>query len=212
MEEGFLILVLQILGVSFEDKINYLFFLIVYMIIAISGLHGTGKSVVGKAVAEQFGLKYHSTGILFRIIAKENGLSLEQLSKRAEKDRTIDNTIDFRIKQMALKGDCILDNQLSPFLLKDIVEFSILLTCDKDIRINRMMERDTEGLEAKRYETELREQSERKRFLEYYGIDIANPELIQNTFNFILDTTTISIQEVITKVMAAIKQYDGFSA
>ena len=50
------------------------------MIIAISGLHETGKSVVGKAIAERFGLTYFSTGVLFRTIAKEKGLSLEQLS------------------------------------------------------------------------------------------------------------------------------------
>jgi cytidylate kinase len=182
------------------------------MIIAISGLHGTGKSVVGKAVAEHFGLAYYSTGLLFRSIAKEQGLSLEQLSKRAEKDRTIDNTIDYRIKQLALKGNCVLDNQLSPYLLKDIVEFSVLLTCDKNIRINRMMERDTEELDAKRYETELREKSERKRFLEYYGIDIANSEVIKNTFNLILDTTNLSIQEVITKIITALENFDGFSS
>lgn len=182
------------------------------MIIAISGLHGTGKSVVGKSVASHFGLKYHSTGDLFRAIAKEQGLSLEQLSHRAEKDRTIDNTIDYRIKQLALKGNCILDNQLSPYLLKDIVEFKILLTCEKNIRIQRMMDRDSDGLGAKIHETELREQSERKRFLEYYGIDIADPTLIQTTFNFILDTTNLTTQEVISKTMTAIQQYDGFSS
>jgi len=182
------------------------------MIIAISGLHGTGKSVVAKSVAKHFGLAYHSTGALFRSIAREQGLSLEELSHRAEKDRTIDNTIDYRIKQLALKDNCILDNQLSPYLLKEVVEFSILLTCEKIIRIQRMMDRDSDGLETKIHETEIREQSERKRFLEYYGIDIADPELIQNTFNFILDTSNLTTQEVISKILTAIQQYDGFSS
>lgn len=188
------------------------FSLNIFMIIAISGLHGTGKSVVGKIIAEHFGLAYYSTGILFRTIAKEKGLSLEQLSKHAEKDRTIDNTIDYRIKQLAMKGNCVLDNQLSPYLLKHLVEFSILLTCDNNVRIKRMMERDSEGLDTKISETEIREQSERKRFLDFYGIDIANPEIISKTFNFILDTTNLSIQEVISKIISAIEQYDGFSS
>jgi cytidylate kinase len=182
------------------------------MIVAISGLHGTGKSVVGKAIAEHFGLKYHSTGMMFRIIAQEKGMTLEQLSHQAEKDRTIDNTIDFRIKQLALKGNCVLDNQLSPYLLKDVVEFTVLLTCDKEIRIKRMMERDSHNMDAKIQETEIREQSERNRFLEYYGIDIADPKAIQAAFNLILDTTNLSIQEVISKVTTAIQQFDGFSS
>ena len=182
------------------------------MIIAISGLHGTGKSVVGKAVAEYFGLAYHSTGQLFRNIAKERGLSLEELSHQAEKDHLIDNTIDFRIKQLALKGNCILDNQLSPYLLKDIVEYCILLTCEKETRIKRMMERDSHDIQKKIAETEIREQSERRRFIEFYGIDIADPELIKQRFNLILDTTNLNTQEVISKIVDAIKEYDGFSS
>ena len=188
------------------------FSLNIFMIIAISGLHGTGKSVVGKAIAEHFGLSYYSTGVLFRKIAQEKGLSLEQLSHQAEKDHTIDNTIDYRIKQHALKGNCVLDNQLSPFLLKDIVEFAILLTCDKDERIRRMMKRDSHNIEAKITETVIREQSERKRFIEFYGIDIADPELIKKSFNLILDTTNLNTQDVISKLISAIEQYDGFSS
>jgi CMP/dCMP kinase len=188
------------------------FSFIIPMIIAISGLHGTGKSVVGKVIADHFGLAYYSTGELFRNIAKEKGLTLEQLSRQAEKDHTIDNTIDYRIKQLALKGNCVLDNQLSPYLLKDIVEYSILLTCDRQVRINRMMERDSDERVSKAQETEIREASERKRFLEFYGVDIADPQLIQSTFNLILDTTNLTIQDVISKIMTAIQQYDGFSS
>jgi cytidylate kinase len=182
------------------------------MIIAISGLHGTGKSVVGKAIAEHFGLAYYSTGELFRNIAKEKGVSLEELSRYAEKDRSIDNTIDYRIKQLALKGNCVLDNQLSPYLLKKLVDFKILLICDKEERIRRMSKRDSHGLEAKIHETEIREQSERNRFIEYYGIDIRDPDLIQSTFDLIVDTTDLSIQEVTSKIITEIQQYDGFSS
>ncbi|MBN2155619.1 MAG: cytidylate kinase family protein [Candidatus Lokiarchaeota archaeon] len=181
------------------------------MIIAISGLHGTGKSVVGKKIAEKLGLAYYSTGDLFRAIAQEKGLSLEDLSNLAEKDKTIDYTIDYRIKQLALKGNCVLDNQLSSYLLKDLVDYSVLLACDEEIRIKRMKERDKEELGAKIQETQVRERSERKRFLEFYGIDIHDPDKIKETFDLILDTTHLSIEEVTSKILTAIQEQEGFS-
>jgi len=182
-----------------------------HMIIAISGLHGTGKSEVGKLVAEKLGLVYHSTGSLFRKMAEEKGLSLEELSKQAEKDKIIDYTIDYRIKQLAMKGNCVLDNQLSPYLLKDLIDYNILLTCEKEVRIKRMMRRDSEDLASKICETELREHSEHKRFFEYYGIDIRDPELIKKTYNLIVDTTKLSIREVTSLVLSAIHKHSGFT-
>ena len=96
--------------------------------------------------------------------------------------------------------------------MKDIVEFKVLLTCDKKVRIIRMMERDSDDMSSKTHETEIREQSERKRFIDFYGIDIADPESIQSTFNLILDTTKLSLQNVISKTITAIQEYDGFSS
>ena len=41
------------------------------MIITISGLHGTGKSTIGKKLAENLGIRYYSTGQAFRELANE---------------------------------------------------------------------------------------------------------------------------------------------
>ena len=48
-----------------------------------------------------------------------------------------------------------------------------------------MMDRDSESLNEKISETKIREASERKRFLDFYGIDIANPDLIQKTIDLL---------------------------
>ena len=51
------------------------------MILAISGLHGTGKSTIGRNVAETLGLTYFLAGDAFRELAKIKGMSLEDFSK-----------------------------------------------------------------------------------------------------------------------------------
>ena len=85
--------------------------LILIMIIAISGLHGTGKSTVAKKIAEDLGLEFYSTGNMFRELAVDKGITIEELSIMAENDKKIDFELDDKVKAYALKNNCVLDNQ-----------------------------------------------------------------------------------------------------
>lgn len=177
------------------------------MKIAISGLHGTGKTTIAKRIAEKLNINHYSTGILFRELAKERGMSLEELSRLAEKDRSIDIALDEKIKDYATKGNCVLDNQLSPYLLGDIMDYCVLLKCAKDVRLSRMAERDSDDMDQKIRETEIREESERKRFVEYYGIDLLDSGMILATFDLIVDTTHLNIEAVVEVVSKAIELF-----
>ncbi len=177
------------------------------MIIAISGLHGTGKSTVAKLLAEKLNLNFYSTGNIFREIANEKGLTLEELNKLSEKDRNIDIELDNKIKELALKGNCVLDNQLSPYLLGDIIDYCILLKCTKDVRLQRMANRDKDDIQKKIQETLMREESEHKRFIDYYGVDLLDSNKILGTFDLIVDTTFIDIDGVMEVVSTAINEF-----
>ncbi|MHA1729053.1 MAG: (d)CMP kinase [Promethearchaeota archaeon] len=163
------------------------------MNICISGLHGTGKSSVAKLIANKYKLKYYSTGFMFRELAKEKELTLEQMSKKAEEDRNIDFELDNKIKEYVKKGNCIVDNQLSPYLLGNIVDLCVLLKCTKDIRMKRMAERDDTDINRKIKETLFREESEHKRFIKYYNVDLLDGNIILRTFDLIIDTTKLDI-------------------
>ena len=167
------------------------------MIIAVSGLHGTGKTTIAKRIADRFALKHYSTGMLFRELAKERDMSLEELSRLAEKDRSIDLALDSKIEEYAKKGDCVLDNQLSPYLLGEIVDYCVLLKCAKDVRLRRMVDRDSDDMAKKIQETQIREESERKRFIDYYNVDLLDANLIMGTFDLIVDTTNLNIDSVV---------------
>ncbi|MBD3350689.1 MAG: AAA family ATPase [Candidatus Lokiarchaeota archaeon] len=177
------------------------------MIIAISGLHGTGKTTVSKKIAKKFNLTWYSTGKLFRELAKEKGLTLDEMSKLAEKNRDIDEELDQRIRDYAMKGNCVLDNQLSPYLLGDIIDYCILLKCSRDVRIERIAERDETTIDYAINETLVREESEHQRFIEYYGIDLLDAPRILGTFDLIIDTTYLDDQSVTNVIETALKEF-----
>jgi predicted cytidylate kinase len=176
------------------------------MIIVFSGLHGTGKSTIARRVAEALHATYYSTGNAFRDLAKEKGLTLEEFSRMAEGNFAIDKELDQKILTLAKTGkDFVFDGQLPAYLLGDLVDFAILLQCETKVRIERMRLRDGRDFAAQEHETLMREESERQRFLQIYQIDMQDAALIARTYNYILDVTTLSIDEVFEKCLIAIK-------
>lgn len=175
------------------------------MILTISGLHGTGKSTIGKLIAQSLGLKYYSTGEAFRDLAKEMNMSLEDFTKYVEKHPEIDKTLDNKVLEIAKKGNIIIDSQLSGYLLKNIADFKILLTCPLEIRVKRMAERDNVSYEKCLKETINREKSELERFKEIYGIDLGNKKKINELYDIILEIEGLSIEEVLTYILNQFK-------
>ncbi|RLG57107.1 MAG: cytidylate kinase, partial [Candidatus Hydrothermarchaeota archaeon] len=64
------------------------------LVITISGLIGSGKTTVAKALAEKLMLRHVQAGMVFREMAKERGMSLQEFSKLAEKDKSFDRLVD----------------------------------------------------------------------------------------------------------------------
>lgn len=176
------------------------------MIITISGLHGTGKSTIGKKIAETFNLRYYSTGDAFRELAKEQNMSLKEFTEFAEKTPEIDIMLDKKINNIASMGNIIIDSQLSAYILKDKANFKILLRCPLETRIKRMSNRDETNYKEKIDETLRREWSEARRFKKLYNIDLQDEKVIRELYNIIIDTEKLSIEEIVDNIVAEIKK------
>src|SRR5208282_2368755 len=83
------------------------------LIITVSGPHGSGKSTYAKAIAESLDLRYVCAGAIFRQMAKERGMSLEDFGVLAAKDQQIDVLIDERTRREAEAGRVVIDAQLA---------------------------------------------------------------------------------------------------
>jgi cytidylate kinase len=169
-------------------------------VITIGGLHGTGKSSLADSIARKFGLRRVSAGVIFRELAEERGMTLEEFSRIAEGDLDIDELIDNTQKEAAKKGNCIIDGQLAAWMVGKDSDLNILLTAPVEVRIKRIAARDGTDFEFARRETIAREGSEKARYFEYYKVDISDLsiyDLILNTGKYDLNGVT----EIITKAI-----------
>lgn len=175
----------------------------VNIVIALSGFHGTGKSTVAKKIANMYGLKYVSSGMIFRNLAKVMGMSLEELSKLAETKPDIDYAIDDRLKKIARKGGIIADALLSGWMLKDIAHIKIWFHAPLEVRIKRIADRENRDYKEVYKETLAREQSEINRFKRYYNIDLNN----LSVYDFVISTYPYSVDAVVSILSSIIDGY-----
>ena len=171
------------------------------LVITVSGPHGTGKSTYAKALAEALKLRYVSAGELFRELAKQQNLSLGELSSRAAQDPSIDRMLDERTKAEAKKGGVVIDAQLAAWMVRDLANAKVLLTAPDDVRFKRIAQRDRIHLDDARKETEYRESIQQKRYKKYYGIDVNNLSI----YDLTIDTSLHPIEETKRMVIESVR-------
>ena len=177
------------------------------MIITVSGKAGAGKSTIARNLARTFNLKHYSTGDFMREIASKRGISLIKLSALAEKDSTIDKELDERQIRLGKQEDnFVIDGRLSAYFIPN-ADCKVFLDADISIRAERILkdkreDETTESLASMIALISEREESEKKRYNEYYGIDYSNPEF----YDIIIDTSKLEIDEVVSRITGLIKK------
>lgn len=156
------------------------------LLITISGPAGSGKSHCAAALAEAFGLPRHSAGSIFRRIAEERGVTIEELTELAEKDERIDREIDRRTEELAKAGGAILEGRLVAFFLPPGTNrLSFYLTAPMEERVKRIADREGISLREARRKTDAREAGERRRYKKLYGINIGD----LSRYDFVINTS-----------------------
>lgn len=173
------------------------------LVIAISGYHGSGRSTHAIRLAETFNLRYISSGIIFRDMAKERGISLEEMSKLTELDPHIDRLIDKKTIEESKKRGVVIDATLSGWMAHE-PDLRFFLTTPFEERVKRISIRENMSLDDARSETKIRSESEKERFIEYYGIDINDLsiyDLVLNTNLFSPDGTANILKSIVDEYL-----------
>jgi len=169
------------------------------MIITVSGLPGSGTTTASELLSKETGMKLVSSGEVFREMAMEKDMSLEEFSDLAEKNKGIDKKLDYRMVQKAEEG-MILEGRLTGHLLarSEKEAYKVWLTAPLDVRIDRISER--EGVKDKDVLKERvlkREKSEKKRYEEYYDIDLIDISI----YDIIIDSENNSPESIVEKII-----------
>jgi cytidylate kinase len=166
--------------------------------ITIFGLAGTGKSSTAKGLATKLGYTYKSTGNMYREVAEELGMTLNELERASMTDDSYDRKLDTRTTEYGKDNDnFIFESRLAWHFIPD--SFKIMLVCDETERMQRVANREGKSFEQVKQETLERESLIYKRYKEYYGIENINDE---KNYDFIVDTHSNNLEQVAALILA----------
>jgi len=171
-------------------------------VITVAGPHGVGRSTQATKLAEAFGLRYVSTGTLFRERALQLGVTLSEMSKIAAKDDAFDRFLDDRAREETKKGGVVLDATLSGWVAVK-PDIRIYLTAPLDVRVKRIAEREGRDAAEVEAETRHREEVEVERFRRYYGYDITDLSI----YDVVLNTALADAEGVAHILKNVVEEY-----
>ncbi len=175
------------------------------MIITISGIAGSGKSTVAKLLAKRLNYKHYSIGDFMREIAKERNLSLLELSKLAENDKTIDKELDKKQVELAKEDNFVIDSRLGFHFIKDSIK--VFLEVNLNEAAKRILKEKREHEQYKDIQESIekiktRINSEDRRYKDYYGIHYHD----KDNYDIVIDTTEQKPEEIVEKILKTINR------
>lgn len=169
--------------------------------ISLAGDLGSGKSTVSKILIEKLGAEYYSTGQIVRSIAEKRGMTVVELNKYMETHPEIDHEIDNGLKELSdVDKLLIIDSRMAWHFTKGT--FKVYLSADPETSALRIMSANRAGehaetLEKTISETKARRESEKKRYMTQYGVNIKDLD----NYSVIIDTTHASPDEVAKRLI-----------
>ena len=164
--------------------------------ISLAGDLGSGKSTVSDILIEKLGATYYSTGAIVRSLAKSYGMEVGEFNVYMETHPEIDNEVDNGLKKLSERDELmIIDSRLAWHFTEGT--FKVYLSTDITTSALRIMHANRQGEHKSTLEetidcTRGRRESEKKRYMDQYGVDIKN---LLN-YDLIVDTTEATPQEV----------------
>ncbi len=175
------------------------------MIITISGIPGSGKSTIAKLLAKKLNYKHYSMGDLRGRIAIKHGLTIDKLNEIGKTEIWTDKEADDELVRLGKKDNLVIDTWVGFHFLPNSIK--IFLETDPRIGAERVF-KDQRPDEAKKKTIEEVEEMLKKRledsnarFKKYYNLNI----LDKSHYDLIIDTTNITPEQVINKILEYIE-------
>lgn len=181
-------------------------------IITIAGAPGSGKSSTADLVAKELNFKRFSSGDFMRKIALEKGLSLNELSIRAEINEEIDKIIDSEVKKVGENNKIVVDSRLAfhfiPNSFKVFLDLPLEISKERifdNLKINKLRQESEGSLNKEEVYKKIvsRLESERKRYKELYNINHTD----KRNFDLVIDTNKNNLNQVVEIILREYKKW-----
>lgn len=183
------------------------------MNISITGNLGSGKSSVAKILKEK-GYEIFSTGSVFRQLAMEKGVSVEEFNRQVNEaasrgDRSVDKMIDDTTTRIdAERDNVVFDSRLAWNFAPKSFKVFVITDIDESSRrvFNDSMRAGSESYpsqeECKRALIH-RQKLETVRYKEIYGIDYYD----MSNYNLVIESTNASPEEIAQEILDRMAEY-----
>lgn len=178
-------------------------------IISIAGDLGSGKTTVTKLMQRDLGYEIYRNGTYFRKLAVEHGMSVTDFNIYVIDHPEIDRQIEQSASEYAKEHDeFIIDARLGWYSVPE--SFKVYLTVDIDESARRAFNdpdrKESESfatIEEQKADIQRRFELENKRYFELYGVHKED----LNNYDFVLDTTHLTPEEVNKAIIEAYKKW-----
>ncbi|MEK6945686.1 MAG: (d)CMP kinase [Nanoarchaeota archaeon] len=176
------------------------------MIVTISGKQGAGKTSVGKGLAKKLSYRFISIGDLRGEIATEKGLTIDELNKIGEKEDWVHKEADKKTIEIGKARDnFIIEGWIAYYFIpnskKIFLDVSENVGAERIFKDQRKDEKHCKTLEEMRKLLDHRMNETDSQFKKYYKINF----LDKSQYDLMIDTTNLSIEEVVNKILKFLK-------
>jgi len=178
------------------------------MIVSIGGNQGSGKSILAKRLAEVLGWPRYYMGGMRREAATNRGMTLAEYNKLGETDPQTDLEVDEYQKKLGETEDnFVIEGRTSWHFIPQSLKLYLDVTDEEGARRIFLAGRAGEDNSMKTLEdviisVKTRKASDRKRYLQFFGIDTYD---LKN-YDYIIDTTKLTPDEVFDRAYSIIKE------
>lgn len=177
------------------------------MRITISGLPGSGKTTIAKMLAKKLGYKYWSGGDIRGEIAKRHGLTIDQLNEIGKKEIWTDKEFDdFQENIGKTQDNFIMEAWVGFHFIPDSIKIFLEVDSREGARRIFLDQRHDEEYKETKEEVEemikKRLKESKDRYKKYYKI---NDFTDRKQFDFVLDTTKLTKEQVLSKILEFLK-------
>ncbi len=182
------------------------------VVIALSGLPGTGSSTAGKLLAKRLKLKYFSVGAYNKSHAKK--FAKNSTRKETEKSIAVWKTekgashefhfsSDDIAREKAKRGNIVIDGKLAIRMLKGLYDFSVWIKAPLGTRVRRIAGRDRSHIKEAGKMLREKETLEVKNWKRIYGFNYFDQE---KEADLVINTAKKKPEVIVDIIIKELKQ------